>query len=40
MFDDDDYETEDRLPPGSGFALVFVLAFLFWGGVVIWAVAK
>ena len=40
MFDDDDYENEDRLPPGSGIVMALVLAFLFWGGLVIWTVAK
>lgn len=40
MTNNDDYDNENRLPPGSGFALVFVLTALFWGGVVIWAVVK
>jgi hypothetical protein len=29
---------EQRLPQGTGFALVFVLAFVFWYTVLCWAV--
>ena len=40
MLEDDDYEDEDRLPPGSGIVTALALAFLFWGGLVIWEVVK